>query len=289
MRLPSIGWLLAMPAWSAASLENGKILVVADKTVAAYREAAEGIERGLGDYADAATVVTPGNAAAALKAGSVRIAIAVGADARAAIAKANATVPVVSTMLSLRDIATEAAPLPKPAGSVYLDLDVAQIAHEVGRLFPGKKRLGLIVASRQDGPNKIAIERLTKDGFQIAVAVSPSREELTGALRELKAKRVDMVLCLPETGLFDGRTIPTLLKASLEDQLPVVGFSPSFVRAGALVGVFPDYGDIGEQTAGVVRRALTGAGGDGGDETPRRVTSLTNPTVMRLLGWKRAQ
>ena len=49
--------------------------------------------------------------------------------------------------------------------------------------------------------------------------------------------------------------------------------------------VFPDYTDIGMQTAAMVTRALASSSTDLGEETPRKVASITNPTVMRLLGW----
>lgn len=288
--LPAL--LLLSGQLRAAGDGGGSILVVADKSVAAYREAAESLKRGLVELGDTVVETTPDAAARALNdgAGGVKLAVAIGADARAALGQAQTKLPVVSAMLSIADLSSEKAPPSKLAGAVYLDLDFAQVAQEVSRLFPAKKRLGLIVNSRTSGPNKQILSRLAKDGFTVQIAVSPNRAGLLEAFREIKNK-VDLVVCLPETGLFDSRTIPALLRQSLEEQVPVVGFSPSFVKAGAIAGVFPDYSDIGQQTAEVVRRAMAAPASqtEGGDETPRKVTSITNPTVMRLLGWKQGQ
>lgn len=297
MKLRLIGLaaaLLVIPAWggaaagaAAATGDAERVLVVVDRGVPAYREAADGLKRGMSEFAVAEETTPAGFGTAAVQTGGVRLVVAVGADARAAVARAKSKAPVISTMISMSDLGGE--PLTKPAGSVYLDLDFGQIAQEVGRLFPDKKRLGLILASRKDGPNKAAASRLAQDGFQLTIAVSPNRAALVEAVRELKGK-VDLVICLPETGLFDSRTIPLLLRVTLEDQLPVIGYSPSFVRAGAVAGVFPDYGDIGLQTAAMVKRALANpAPSDAGDETPRKVASVTNATVLRLLGWKLSQ
>lgn len=292
MKLPLLGLaaaLLVIPAWGTAALAatSGpqRILIVADRAVPAYRDAAEGLKRGLSELGDA-TEIAPAAVATALASGPVRLAVAIGVEARAALTRAKTRIPVISTMISMSDLAGE--PLARPVGSIYLDLDFAQIAHEVGRLFPDKKRLGLILPSRKDGPNKATLSRLTQEGFQLTIAASANRAGLVDAVKELKGK-VDLVICLPETGLFDSRTIPQLLRVSLEDQLPVIGYSPNFVRAGALAGVFPDYTDIGLQTAAMVKRALANAAADAGDETPRKVASITNPTVMRLLGWKLSQ
>ena len=277
-------WLAAWAATAfGASVDDGRILVVADHSVPAYLEAVQGLKRGLGERT--ITEVTPAKLADALAGGPVRLAVAIGADARAALAKAKVKAPVISTMLLLADATEETEPLVHAAGAVYLDLDAPQVAHELSRLFPGKKRLGLIAGpSRQNVPNRVALRQLELDGYSFKIAVSPRRSDLGDALRELKGK-VDAVLCLADPSLFDSRTIPGLLRAALEHQMAVVGFSPAIVRAGAVAGVFPDYTDIGMQTAAMVARALASSSTDLGEETPRKVASITNPTVMRLLSW----
>lgn len=287
MRLPLIGILFATLA-PGANVEVGRIVVVTEKDVEAYRDAVTGLKQGLGDLAGSTTETAPEGVASVLGKGQVKMVVAIGAEARAAVAKANPKLPVISTMLTLADVSSEPAPLAKPAGAVYLDVDFGQVVREVNKLFPSRKRFGVIVTSRKAGPNRFALSKLEKEGFMVHVAVSPNRAGLLGALHELKGK-VDMVICLPETGLFDSRTIPSLLRVSLENQLPVVGFSQSFVKAGAVAGVFPDYSDVGQQTAELVRRALTKPSADAGEETPRKVMAVANPTVLKLLGWKQGE
>lgn len=274
---------------SGATVEEGRILVVvADRAAPAFQEAMQGLARGLAPRA--IVQVAPAKLDDALKSAGgppVRVVVAMGAEARAALAKAKVDLPVVSTMLLLADAANEAGPpLVNPVGSVYLDLEIPQIARELGRLFPARKRLGLIAGpASQTAPNRAALEQLERDGYSVQVADCPRRADLSNALRTLKGK-VDMVLCLPDPSLFDSRTIPVLLRSALEIDLAVIGFSPALVRAGAMAGVFPDYGEIGMQTAAMVTRALASpAASDVGEETPRKVASAGNSTVMRLLGW----
>jgi ABC-type uncharacterized transport system substrate-binding protein len=71
--------------------------------------------------------------------------------------------------------------------------------------------------------------------------------------------------------------------ASLESRLPLVGFSPAFVRAGAAAGIYPDYRDSGRQAAEMAERLLRGE--DCGPDTgPRRIQVAVNQRVARLLG-----
>lgn len=68
--------------------------------------------------------------------------------------------------------------------------------------------------------------------------------------------------------------------ASLEDRLPIVGFSAAFVRVGALAGISPDYRETGRKAA--LRRMR----GDyrGADDSPSKVRVAVSQRVARLLG-----
>lgn len=284
MRLWPIGFIAVTAIALGADGDAGSVLVVADPTVPVYQEALVGLKQGLGQRI--AAEVAPGKAAGALANIHPRVAVAVGADAVAELAKAKVTVPVVSTMLLLSDVAGLSEPLARPVGSVYLDLEMLQVIAELERLFPNKKRVGLIVGpSRASAPNRAVMQRLEEKGYKLVVVESPQRANLGEALRQL-FNRADLLLCLPDSSLFDSKTIPLLLRVALEHKLPVVGYSAAFVRAGAIAGVFPDYVDIGLQTAAMTVKALQSPG-EVGDETPRKIASTTNQTVLRLLGWAR--
>jgi putative ABC transport system substrate-binding protein len=105
---------------------------------------------------------------------------------------------------------------------------------------------------------------------------------LLKAIAALKGK-VDFLLCFPDPDLYNAVTIKPLVMAALESRLPIVGFSPAFVRAGAAAGIYPDYRETGRQTAEMALRMLRGED-RGGDEGPRRIQVAVNQRITRLLG-----
>jgi len=107
-------------------------------------------------------------------------------------------------------------------------------------------------------------------------------EELLRILRSFKGQ-VDLVLCLPDSSLYNGTTVKPLILTSLESRLLVVGFSESFVRAGAAIGVYPDFRDIGVQTGEIVRKQLAGQA-VAAEDGPRKLVVAVNQRVIRLLG-----
>ena len=105
---------------------------------------------------------------------------------------------------------------------------------------------------------------------------------LLKALAALKGK-VDLLLTFPDPDLYNPVTIKPLILNALENRLPVVGFSPAFVRAGAVAGIYPDYRETGRQAAELVLRALHGEERVAGDG-PAKVRVAVNERVARLLG-----
>ena len=105
---------------------------------------------------------------------------------------------------------------------------------------------------------------------------------LLKAVASLRGK-VDFLLSFPDPDLYNAVTIKPLVMASLEARLPIVGFSPAFVRAGAAAGIYPDYRETGRQTAEMAQRLLRGED-RGAEEGPRKIRLALNQRVAHLLG-----
>lgn len=280
--------LLAVPA--AAGLygagEGGEVVVVSASRVPAYSEALEGLRQSFSRAALASRFLDLGAAgaevdlAASLARRSARLVIAVGTDAQAAVFSRGAEVPVLSTMI-LRADSVRRAP------AVYLDVPVAGLLAEVKSLFPGKPRLGVIRNPSQAGQADPSLAaRARQQGFLPVVVDCNRAEDLPRAFLSLKG-RVDLVLLFPDSVLYNNATVKPLILASLETRVPILGFSANFVRAGAAAGVYPDFHDIGLQTAELAERYLSGHA-PLADETPRKLVVALNQRITRLLGLEHA-
>ncbi|CAG0965185.1 hypothetical protein PHYC_00943 [Phycisphaerales bacterium] len=76
-----------------------------------------------------------------------------------------------------------------------------------------------------------------KVGLSVDAQRVESKEKLGDALSLLLKRRVDVLWTMPDGGLYDASTLKAVLRATLEEGVPVFGFSTPVVRAGALVGV----------------------------------------------------
>jgi ABC-type uncharacterized transport system substrate-binding protein len=276
---------LLVPALFAAAVlpaSRVSVLVVSESGVDVYNEALSGVGSvlppGTFRFIDAAAKTFDHEWSSALESGETRIVIAVGSRALAAVRAHHPATPVISTMVLHGN---DAEP-----GIRRIDLDIqlaAQLA-AMRSLWPGRARAGVIRNPVQSRYAADALEPLaSKEGFSLLVVDCDGPAHLLKALAAFKGK-VDFVLCLPDPELYNAVTIKPLVLASLELRLPVVGFSPAFVRAGAAAGIFPDYADVGRQSAEMALRLLRGEDRVNEKESPRKVLAAVNERVARLLG-----
>jgi len=267
-------------AAAVAEPAPGSVVVVAESGVAAYGEALEGLRAGLGP--GVARVVDLGGAGGAgelrrsLEAREARVVVAVGTRALAELRARRIALPVVATMV-LRGSE------PELAGQIDLDVPLGAQLAAVRGMLPRALRAGII---RNPDRSRYSAEALEgqgrKEGYTLVVADCDGPGHLLRVVGSLKGK-VDFLLCLPDPDLYNAVTIQPLVLAAIEYRLPIVGFSPAFVRAGAAVGVYPDYRALGRQAAEMALRVERGQS-SGGEESPAQFRVAVNQRVIRLLG-----
>ena len=170
-----------------------------------------------------------------------------------------------------------------PSDLVALDVPAAEFVAEVRAVLPGRSRIGVVLNPAQPtalGDGLILLAGRQSDAFHIVECPGP--EQLLRAFLSLKGK-AEVVVAVPDGALFNGTTIKPLILASLENRLPIAGFSPSFVRAGAAVGIYPDFHELGRQAAELAVRLLRGESA-ATVEPPRKLTVAVNHRVGRLMG-----
>jgi ABC-type uncharacterized transport system substrate-binding protein len=274
-----------LPALFAAVVRPASpvsVLVISESGVDAYAAALGGLSAVLpaGSFrlVDAGGRTFDRDFTGALEDYEPRVVIAVGSRALALVRAHRPAVPVISAMVMR---GSDSDP-----GIRRVDLDIqlaAQLA-AMRSLWPGRARAGLLRNPAQSRSAAEALEVLArKEGFSLLVVDCDGPQRLLNALAEFKGK-VDFVLCLPDSELYNAVTIKPLVMASLEQRLPLVGFSPAFVRAGAAAGIFPDYADVGRQSAEMALRLVRGDERMAEKESPRKVSVAVNQRVARLLG-----
>lgn len=268
----------------AASLHppvQAAIVVAYEADVGAYVEAVEGIRAGMGEAVPLLVDLhAPGGSAElarVLGAHDTRVVIAVGARALSEVQSRKPAARVFAAMV------VHASGPDNLAGRVDLDVSLPAELAVLKALFPHRTRVGIIRNPRRAPYFAEASEmRARKEGFSLVTVECDGPARLLKALAALKGK-VDLLLTFPDSDLYNPVTVKPLILNALENRLPVVGFSPAFVRAGAVAGIYPDYRENGRRAAELVLRALRGEE-HVSDEGPAQVRVAVNERIARLLG-----
>lgn len=276
-------WLVWTAPWMApwpwlGSGHAAEVSVLTSARTAAYQEAIAGIEEVLARKVPV-TEAWDGDS-------KPRIVIAVGTPALQRVLDAGFDGVLVGTMV-MGAIRQQATRLENPPACVVLEIPPAVVLERLRRLFPTKRRLGWIYnPTRGDALTEMR-QAARQFGFALETAECRQADKLLEAFVALEGKS-DWVWCSPDGTLYNRTTIEPLVLLSLKHRRPLIGFSEGFVRAGAAVGCYPDFRDIGRQTGEVVLRLLRGETVQGA-QPPRKTVCALNLKVLRLLGWEPAE
>lgn len=127
-----------------------------------------------------------------------------------------------------------------------------------------------LVASARDKRLRPVLEQLNDEN------------ELYPTLQRVLADPAVLV-AVPDATLFNNRTISNILLTAYHQRSPVVGFSPAYVKAGALIALYSTPAQIGQQ-AGEAARAGLASGSLPPPAAPRHFRVGTNRYVARSLG-----
>ncbi|MDY6912957.1 MAG: ABC transporter substrate binding protein [Planctomycetota bacterium] len=131
--------------------------------------------------------------------------------------------------------------------------------------LPGTKSLGMLYRSRTT--KGTALLKQAKGalprGWRLEAVDVDKHASVAKAIEALLARDVDIVWTAPDASLYKTATVRSLLLAAVRQKTPIFGFSPAFVRAGALLGVGVSPVDQGEQAATLTDRLLTKQAGAG--------------------------
>jgi putative ABC transport system substrate-binding protein len=100
-----------------------------------------------------------------------------------------------------------------------------------------------------------------------------SEKEIPKAVETL-AQKVDGLWAVADTMIFTPQSTQYILLYTLRNGIPLMGFSSSFVKAGALFTLACDHKDVGRQAGELAFKILTG-------EEPSQI-SITVPRMIYL-------
>ncbi|OIQ90754.1 ABC transporter substrate binding protein [mine drainage metagenome] len=171
---------------------------------------------------------------------------------------------------------------PRSLSAIYLDQPFSRQLDLLHLALPGARRIGVLwgPGSRLLAP-ALATAASARNLRLVEATLAPDQPLYPALARALD--RADALLAVADPLVYNGNTIENLLLASFRAGVPLVAFSPAYVRAGALLGLYSTPAQIGTQ-AGTMARALLQGRSLPAPQYPTEFTVEINRHVARALG-----
>lgn len=173
----------------------------------------------------------------------------------------------------------------RSVSAIYLDQPFDRLALLIRLALPDVRSVGVLVSAEQSGVISELDSALRAQGLGLVYAtLTPGERPITPL--ETVLTEADMLLALPDPQVFNRNTAQSLFLTSYRYHDPILGYSRSLTRAGALLSLHSSPVQIGRQAAESINKAFqSGTVRLPPPAYPRYFSVSINDQVARSLGF----
>jgi putative ABC transport system substrate-binding protein len=128
----------------------------------------------------------------------------------------------------------------------------------IRRFLPSIHRVGVLYdPTKSESKVKQAVQQAAAAGVTLQGFPVGSEKEVPSQLRQLLLE-TEALWLLTDSTVLTNESINFLIQSALAHHVPVIGFSPEFIRLGGLLGISVSYGEVGRETGVLAKRILDG-------------------------------
>ena len=218
--------------------------------------------------------------------GTQKVLVTLGADAFKQVLGHEPRATVVAALLPRigfeRIVRESGRRLPANLTAVFLDQPFGRRVDLVRLILPDAKRIGVLWGPESVVSQNSLTQSVLGRGLGIESSVVANPAGLFAGLKSVLDES-DVLLAVADPQVYSSTTIANILLATYRARIPVVAFSPAYVKAGALVAIYATPVQIGQQAAGLARLGLLGASLPQ-PQYPNEFEISVNDHVARSLG-----
>ncbi|MES2948306.1 MAG: ABC transporter substrate binding protein [Pseudomonadota bacterium] len=211
--------------------------------------------------------------------------VAVGTPAMTAMARKPQAMPVLNVLVPRASFHSVSRSSPRTQDSrlfsaVFFDQSWGRQFALIRHAVPGR-RVGILLG-KESAELSASVLAAAKEAHMVAsIEVANDEADLLPALKRLLPNS-DALLAVPDSAIYNRNSIANILLTSYRARVPLFGFSPSYVKAGALAAVYSQPGQIAQQVAEIIHN-LPASGSLPAPQSPRYFSVSVNPQVRLSL------
>jgi ABC-type uncharacterized transport system substrate-binding protein len=284
-----LAFLCAWLGWAPlrAHAAQVPILIVSAERNTAFTEAAEAfmseLERGGVSRSNVQYLTLAEARASDTKA--VQLVLALGVEASTELARSETRVPVLCAFVPSQSFEQIVRSHPRKGAShfsaIYLNQSFGRQLDLIQLALPQRQRIGVLLGSHSSAQIALLDEERRKRSLGLTHAQIEANEAMFTKLQPL-LEASQVLLALPDPQIYNSGTLQNILLSALRAGVPMVSFSPAYVKAGALMAIYSTPAQVGQQAAELARAALQGKE-LGAPQYPREFRIDVNTSLARSM------
>ena len=265
------------------------VVIVSSERSAAYTQAAEALVSQLERASLPRQAVLQLTSAEFAAAGLLtpKLFVTLGTEAAQVLANSELRAPVLSTLLPRnsfeRVLLASGRKSSSQFSALYLDLPLGRHLDLIRLALPAARRLGVLWGPESQAQAPALRAQAQARGLELVEATVGQNELIFPGLKGVLDK-ADALMAVADPHLYNSGSIQNILLASFRARIPMVAFSPAYVRAGALLALHVTPVQVGQQAAEIVLGVLQGKALSPTPLYPLDVSVAVNEHVARSLG-----
>jgi hypothetical protein len=171
----------------------------------------------------------------------------------------------------------------RPMSAVVLDQPIGRQMSLIRRALPERRRVGVLPGPQTLPQIKILQREAAARGLNLMAA--PPIGAPADIYPSLKAAldESDVILALPEPSVYHGGSLQNILLTTYRARVPLVAFSPAYVKAGAALALYSTPAQVARRAAELLRGWMAGRSLPP-PQAPREFAVAVNAKVAASLG-----
>jgi putative ABC transport system substrate-binding protein len=186
--------------------------------------------------------------------------ISVGLGAATTVVALERRPPLLATLIPREALMAIVRDLPdkndkEDIAAIVLDQPLERLLALTRVLFDGAKTVGLLIGPSTEVTQQ-EFEALGKKWNLATYSEIVEPDDNLFSKLNYVLENSDILIATPDALIFNRRTVGSLLQSTYRRRVPVIAFSKSYVRAGALAATYTSPEQIGRQTAETIARIM---------------------------------
>ena len=167
--------------------------------------------------------------------------------------------------------------------TIILDQPFVRSLYLIRKIIHPANRVGLLLSAQNQGDLAALSKEAEISGLTLVTEFIEQENDIGRKLSQL-LDNIDVLLALPDMMIYNRNTVSQILLSSYRKNIPVIGYSAAYVKAGALAAVYSSPEDIGNDIGLIVTQYLEQKKLPSGSSFPRFFSVSVNKKVGASLG-----